>query len=180
MTSTDPEVKSAASSHVERVVALNRIARESSGLGAVFAETVARHLGVSHSDLECIDIIALRGRVTAGELAQQSGLTTGAVTGVIDRLERAGFARRERDTNDGRKVYVRILDKALARGNAYYESFGKALDALAASYSDAEIVLLIDYFTRSRDIIRGEIEKLEQNAGTAKTRTAQALDRPRR
>ncbi len=161
MTGTDPEVKSAAGSHAALVQAFNRIARESSGLGALFAETVARHLGVSHSDLECIDIIAQHGRVTAGELAKLSGLTTGAVTGVIDRLERAGFARRERDSDDRRKVYVRILDKALARANTYYKSFETALDALAASYSDAEIRLLIDYFTRGRDIIRGEIEKVD-------------------
>ncbi len=150
--------------------ALNRAARQSSALGTLFAETVARHLGVSHSDLECIDIIALRGRVTAGELARESGLTTGAITGVVDRLEKAGFARRERDPGDRRKVYVSILPKALKQGGAYYDSFGKAADALATSYSDAEIVLLIDYFTRARDLIRSEIEKLAAKPSSRKQR----------
>ena len=159
MTKARPEVKGDVR-HAELVLALNRVSRESGGLGAVFAETVARHLGVSHSDLECIDIISLRGRVTAGELARRSGLTTGAVTGVIDRLEKAGLARRERDPDDRRKVYVGILPKAIARGRVYYDSLERAVDALTASYSDAEIALLIDYFTRSRDILRAEIEKL--------------------
>ncbi len=162
MAKTKPGVKGVAR-HAELVRALNRAARESSALGTLFAETVAHRLGVSHSDLECIDIIALRGRVTAGELARESGLTTGAITGVVDRLEKAGFARRERDPDDRRKVYVSILPKALAEGGVYYHSFGRAADALAASYSDAKITLLIDYFTRARDLIRGEIEKL--NAG---------------
>jgi DNA-binding MarR family transcriptional regulator len=159
MAETNRRVKSGAH-HDELVQALNRVARESSALGTLFAETVARRLGVSHSDLECIDIIALKGRLTAGELARESGLTTGAITGVIDRLEKAGLARRERDADDRRKVYVSILPRTIERGRTYYDSFGSATDALAASYGDAEIALLIDYFTRARDLIRAEIEKL--------------------
>ncbi len=159
MARTKPEVKGGVR-HAELVQALNRAARESSALGTLFAETVANRLGVTHSDLECIDIISLRGRVTAGELAKESGLTTGAITGVIDRLEEAGLARRERDPDDRRKVYVSILPRTLERGGAYYDSFGKAADALAASYSDTELALLVDYFTRARDVIRTEIEKL--------------------
>ncbi len=169
MAKMKPEVKGGAR-HAQLVEALNRAARESSALGTLFAETIARHLGISHGDLECIDIISLKGRVTAGELAKQSGLTTGAITGVIDRLEKAGLARRERDPDDRRKVYVSILPKAIARGRVYYGSLKKAADALAASYSDAEIALLIDFFTRSREILRAEIEKL--NARPAPKRRA--------
>ena len=167
MTEPKPGVKRGAR-HAELVQALNRVARELGGLGALFAGTVARHLGVSHSDLECIDIISLRGRLTAGELARQSGLTTGAITGVIDRLEQAGLARRERDPDDRRKVYVRILPKAIARGRVYYDSLEKAVNALTSGYSDAEIALLIDYFTRTRAIIRVEIEKLNDRPAPRK------------
>jgi DNA-binding MarR family transcriptional regulator len=171
MARTDPRVKGDAR-HAELVRTLNHAARETSALGTLFAETVARQLGISHSDLECIDIISLRGRVTAGELAKQSGLTTGAITGVIDRLEKAGLARRERDPDDRRKVYVSILPKTLERGLAYYDSFGKAVDALAAGYSDAQLVLLTDYFTRAREIIRAEIEKLNARPPPRKRGTA--------
>src|SRR5947207_2197662 len=105
--------KSAATSaRAKLVAALNAAAREASGLGVLLSETVARALGLNPTDLECLDVIARRERATAGDLASATGLTTGAVTGVIDRLERAGFAHRERDAADRRKVYVRLVPAA--------------------------------------------------------------------
>jgi DNA-binding MarR family transcriptional regulator len=143
------------------VQALNRAAREASGLGTLFAAAVAERMGVGHSDFECIDIITLRGRMTAGELAAASGLTTGAVTGVIDRLERAGYARRERDPTDRRKVYVSILPKTLAEGMVYYGPFEQAISTLLERYSDDEIALFVDYFTRTKDVVFDQIETLK-------------------
>ena len=156
---------------VDLLVALNRVTREASGLGAIFAKVAADHLGISHSDMECIDIIALKGRITAGELAAASGLTTGAVTGVIDRLEAKGYARRERDPDDRRKVYVSILPRTLAASETHYGPFGAAMNALAERYSDAELALFIDYFSRSRDIIRGEIARLQSEAPPNRARS---------
>src|SRR5438045_2565800 len=97
--------------HAELIAAANQIGREAVGLGAIFAKAAADRMGISHSDFECIDIIAQRGKLTAGELAVACGLTTGAVTGVIDRLEAAGLAQRERDIGDRRKVYVSVQPK---------------------------------------------------------------------
>jgi DNA-binding MarR family transcriptional regulator len=142
--------------------ALHRAVRETGGLGAVFGQQVAKRFGISHGDLECIDLILLRGRVTAGDLAEATGLTTGAVTGIIDRLERTGFARRERDTADRRKVYVSILPAAYELGMKYYGPLEKAMAALLDAYSDAEIALLADYFARSREVMVREIEKLKR------------------
>ena len=141
---------------------LNRAAREASGLGNLFAQTVANRLGVSATDLECLDFIAGGANVTAGDLARATGLTTGAITGVIDRLEKAGMARRERDREDRRKIYVRMTPAARTGAAVYYGSFGRAIDRLAAGYSRADIVLLIDYFTRSRAVVLREIAKLKQ------------------
>ena len=76
-----------------------------------FDELAADALGLSRTDLECVSIIQRRGGVTAGELATESGLTTGAVTGVIDRLERAGYASRAPDPADRRKVIVEVTPK---------------------------------------------------------------------
>ena len=151
------------------VGALNRAAREASGLGVLFGEAVAARLGISHSDAECLDIIALGDGVTAGEIAAATGLTTGAVTGVIDRLEAAGLARRERDRADRRKVRVHLTAAARAESLTHYGPFGEAIDRLGARYSQAELALLIDYFTRTAAIIRGEIERLEN--GPAETRS---------
>lgn len=147
-------------SRASLIAALNRAAREASGLGAVFGEAVARRMGVDPTALECLGAIADRADMTAGALAEAMGLTTGAVTGVVDRLEKAGLARRVRDGEDRRKVFVRATPKALARANAYYGPLGRAVDALAASYNDKEIALLADYFARSRDTVLAEIAKL--------------------
>ena len=140
---------------------MNRAAREASGLGVLFGQAVAAELGINPTDLECLDAIAAREDVSAGDLAAVTGLTTGAVTGVIDRLERAGFVRRERDKTDRRKVYVRLIPAAHRRADAHYRSFGNAVDRLTDQYSESEIALLVDYFTRARDTVLGELEKLK-------------------
>ncbi|MFE2750861.1 MarR family winged helix-turn-helix transcriptional regulator [Actinosynnema sp. NPDC059335] len=84
-------------------------ARESSALTVLFHSRVAERMGLSATDEKCLDL-ALRsgGPITAGRIAELSGLSTGAVTGVIDRLERAGYVRRVRDPHDRRKVLVEV------------------------------------------------------------------------
>ena len=77
----------------------------------LFDETLAGFLGINRTDGRCVDIIDRFGRVSAGQLANESGLTTGAVTAVIDRLETAGYVRRVRDPIDRRKVWVEITDE---------------------------------------------------------------------
>jgi DNA-binding MarR family transcriptional regulator len=146
----------------ELMRALNRMSREASGLGVLFGEEVARRMGINHTDLECLDVIGLRERVTAGEIAEASGLTTGAVTGVIDRLEKAGFVKRERDPGDRRKVYVRLLPRALSEGGKYYRPFEEAVMRLVEAYSDKDLALLLDYFTRTRDLISAELARLRE------------------
>ncbi len=148
------------SRRTELTAALNRAAREASGLGNVLAEANAARLGVNLTDYECLDLIGL-DRVTAGDLARATGLTTGAITGVIDRLEKAGLARRERDPADRRKVYV-VMTAAAHRHAAAFGTFGDAIDRLTDRYSDAEIALLIDYFDRTRDVMVREVEKLKK------------------
>ena len=87
----------------EQVGELIREFRVSGNLDDAFDNLAAQRLGVNETDLHCLNIIENAGGVTAGELAAESGLTTGAVTGVIDRLERKGFARRVPDPAEDRK-----------------------------------------------------------------------------
>lgn len=82
--------------------------RHVGNLDRAFDNLAARRLGLNLTDLDAINMIERAGSVTAGELAAEAGLTTGAITGVIDRLERAGFARRERDAADRRRVTVAV------------------------------------------------------------------------
>ncbi len=144
------------------VAALNRAARDASGLGVVFSQAVAARLGVNGTDLECLGVIESGNDVTAGDIARGLGLTTGAVTGVIDRLEKAGLARRERDSADRRKVYVRMTAAAKARAGAHYGPLGRAADRLAATYSARDLQVLIDYFTRSQALMRAEIDRVQK------------------
>lgn len=77
----------------------------------LFDETLVAFLGINRTDGRCLDIIDRFGKVSAGQLAIESGLTTGAVTAVIDRLEAAGYVCRVRDPVDRRKVWVELTDE---------------------------------------------------------------------
>ena len=110
--------------------------RAATNRDVAFDKLAAARLGVSVTDLHCLNVIESRHGLTAGELAVESGLTTGAVTAVIDRLERAGFARRVRDDRDRRKVKVEVTD-------AFYARAGEIWGPLAAEWQ----AMLSDRFT---------------------------------
>ena len=101
--------------------------RRSSAQGVIFGQTVANMVGISGSDLECLDFLNLEGRVTAGRLAEVTGLTTGAITGVVDRLEKAGLVRRERDETDRRKVFIATVPESVAQIGRFYEPMQEAM-----------------------------------------------------
>src|SRR5471032_1667253 len=94
---------------------LENAMRKVSSQGAMFAKIVADRAGISSADMDCIDFVNVEGRMTAGRLAELTGLTTGAITGVVDRLEKAGFVRRERDGSDRRKVFITTVPENVAR-----------------------------------------------------------------
>lgn len=142
------------------LAALDREMRKASAQGTLFGQAVADRLGIASSDLECLDIINLHGMATAGQLAKATGLTTGAITGVIDRLEKAGYARRERDPSDRRKVYVRALPAIRRRIQPFYELMQREMMAIWSGYSDQELALLIDFATRSHQVLADQTAKL--------------------
>ncbi len=130
--------------------ALNAAMRDVSGQGVLYSQAVAGRLGMNSTDLECLDHI-LRGPVTAGRLAEVTGLTTGAITGVIDRLERLGLARRERDPDDRRKILVSVLPAVGERIAPLFEPMERTAMAVLASFRDEELALLLDFLTKARD-----------------------------
>src|SRR4051795_5584511 len=127
---------------------LENALRRSSAQGVIFGQTVANTVGISGSDLECLDFLNLEGRVTAGRLAEVTGLTTGAITGVVDRLEKAGLARRERDADDRRKVFITIVPENVAQIGRFYEHMQRAVLKDWESYTDAELKLLLRFMTQ--------------------------------
>ncbi|EPG73475.1 transcriptional regulator, MarR family [Leptospira fainei serovar Hurstbridge str. BUT 6] len=124
--------------------------REMSALSVIISQTVAEKVGINSTDMECGDFLQIYGPMTAGKLAELSGLTTGAITGVIDRLEKANLAKREFDPSDRRKVLVVPSQKRAKEFESYYASLGKsASDALDRYTTDQ----LNAFLSISRDMI---------------------------
>ncbi|MBU1174515.1 MAG: MarR family transcriptional regulator [Alphaproteobacteria bacterium] len=116
----------------EKREALDRLVaaiRQSQTANDRMDEAFADLLGINRTDGRCLDIVQRLGQITAGELARQSGLTTGAVTAVIDRLEMAGYLRRIRDAADRRKVFVELTELAEAITDAVYRRIDEISDA---------------------------------------------------
>jgi DNA-binding MarR family transcriptional regulator len=126
---------------------LEEAMRRSSAQGVLYGQTVANVAGIANSDLECMDILYLEGRVTAGRLAEVTGLTTGAITGVIDRLEKAGLVRRERDEKDRRKVFISVVPEQAMKIGELYVPMQQAMEKVFGTYSDEELRLLLRFAT---------------------------------
>src|SRR6516164_8923526 len=99
----------------ELLAGLNDEFRQMSTVTILFHQAIADRLGMNVTDHKCADILLRSGPITAGELAQRTGLTTGAITGVIDRLEQAGFVRRAKDPGDRRRVIIEPLARRMER-----------------------------------------------------------------
>src|SRR3954452_20318923 len=143
------------------LIELEEAVRRSSAQGVIFGQTVANVAGISGSDLECLDFLNLEGRVTAGRLAEVTGLTTGAITGVVDRLEKAGFVRRERDEADRRKVFIVTVPENVARIGRYYVPMQAAMQKLWSTYTDVELQLLLRFATEGYKSVLEATEALK-------------------
>jgi MarR family transcriptional regulator, organic hydroperoxide resistance regulator len=144
----------------EIIASIMKYGREESRLSLMFRELIAQRFGVSATDLECVDFLIERGAATAGELATLTGLTTGAVTGIIRRLTRAGLVTAKPDPNDRRRVIVRPVQKEVKVGEALYQSFADALNDMYSHHSDGELATIAEYHRRMRDIFAAEIQQL--------------------
>lgn len=115
-------------------------------------QRVADQLGVHRTDLRCIDVLSREHPMTAGRLAEVSGLTTGAVTAVIDRLEAAGYAYRVPDPNDRRRVLVEPTERVAEIGRRVYGDLVKQTAGLLEGYSDYELLRIFDFIQRGRQV----------------------------
>ena len=142
------------------------------------SQTVADQLGVNRTDLRCIQMLGQFGPMTAGQLAEASGLTTGAVTSVIDRLEKTGFAGRVRDDIDRRRVYVELTPSAGQRIGAIYRELVISSAATMEGYSDAELILIRDFMLRGREVTLTHVERVKSMSDDS-GRTARPAEPPR-
>jgi DNA-binding MarR family transcriptional regulator len=147
------------------VAALDRALRETSAQSVLFSQAVADRVGMNPTDLESLDILARHGPITAGRLAELTGLTTGAITGLVDRLESRGYARRESHPTDRRSVLVRPLVECAERDLApTYAAMSKAMDELVSRYSDDELAVIADFMSRAAAVTAEQITKVRGEA----------------
>jgi DNA-binding MarR family transcriptional regulator len=136
-----------------------------SSLSVLFSQAVAERVGMNPTDLETLDVLHRSGPIPAGRLAELTGLTTGAVTGLVDRLERRGYVRREPDPSDRRRVIVRPLPENAARDlGPFFASIGQAMNELAARYGDEELAVILDFMRRAGAIASAQITKVRADA----------------
>ncbi len=139
-----------------------RALRRTNLRASVFGQSVAIRLGLSDSDVEALETLIDTGAATAGRLAELMGLTTGAVTRLIDRLEQAGYVRRIADPADRRRVIVEVVPEKAAAIESMFASLGSATAEEVRRYTDAQLELINDFLTRMAEVTREQAERLRE------------------
>lgn len=131
----------------------------------LFHGAIASRLGLGPTEWRCWGLLDQHGPSTAGRLAELSGFTTGAITGIVDRLERAGYARRKRSPDDRRSVIIHPLRVAQLRRRVrpVFASLGKSMAAAASHYSRKELLAVHDYLLKTIQVLHAETVKLSGN-----------------
>lgn len=126
---------------------------------------VAQRVGLGPSDSQFLNLLGLHGPLTPGRLAELTGLTTGSVTGVVDRLEQSGFVRRERDTGDRRKVLVTPVPEAMAGLFEHYREHGEHLAALLERRDATQLRVIADFLREINDADGGPVPPDPRSTG---------------
>ncbi len=147
---------------VERLIAAFRASGNQDG---AFDNRAAERLGINQTDLHCLNALENAGGLTAGQLAAAVGVTTGAVTGVVDRLERSGFARRVPDPEDRRRVKIEVTPEFYARAAEIWGPLAAEWEAaLGSEFTAAELARIVDFLELSTAIGGRHLERLAKIA----------------
>lgn len=146
---------------------LIRELRRFTGIGASFFRAAAGRVGMTAADMQVIDILDAGGPTTAGQLAELVGLTTGAMTQMLDRLETVELVQRGRDPADGRRVIVRFIGDTETAWKVAptLASLSNGWSEIASRYDDAQLALLLEFVTRANDVSSAEIARLRGAPG---------------
>jgi DNA-binding MarR family transcriptional regulator len=144
------------------------------------SQVIAGRFGLHTTDLECLDLIYLHGQASAGELAQATGLTSGAMTALIDRLEAAGYVVREGDPTDRRRRYVRIRAEAIKPIQAVYEPMQAEMFKLWSSFSARDLRVIADFLSRSTNLSVACVEGIRSKARSGTVKQSRPRGKPAR
>jgi DNA-binding MarR family transcriptional regulator len=170
MTPEPPEPRHGAPEHRELVFALLDL-----GIGIDSAgHAAAALIGINQTDLICLNALFRQGAMTAGQLAATIGLTSGATTTAIDRLERAGYVRRQSDPSDRRRVLVEASKQGAQQAFGIFDDLMETTTRLSAGYSDDQLALLLDLLGRFRDLIAEHTANLRAQADRNKGKNRRA------
>ena len=124
------------------------------GAASDFNESVAKTLKLSRTDMRCLELIGRHGPLTAGRLAEESDLTTGAVTFILDRLEEAGMVTRRRDTEDRRRVWVEIVPAAQERLAGLQQPVAEGMRQVTMRFKPDELAIVLDYMRQAKEVFQ--------------------------
>jgi predicted transcriptional regulator len=141
-----------------------RMGRELSDAIVFFHEAVAAHLGMSVAEWKCLGLLREHGSSSASRLAELSGFTTGAITGIVDRLESAGYVRREPHPTDRRSVIVQPqhMKEVQQRVGPIFQSLLSAMATIASHYTPAELKAICGFFRETTTVLHVETAKLKK------------------
>ena len=143
--------------------ALNTAVQRNGNRTVLFTHGITQNLGLSVTEFECYSLLLDEGPMTAGQLGQVSGLSSGGVTGLVNRLLRTGFVTRERDPKDGRRVIITAIasQQTQAQLMRLYAPMAAAFDEVMADYTDSQLELLIGFLDRCNAMV----DALQKDAG---------------
>ncbi len=127
------------------------------GAATEFDERVAKKLKLSRTDMRCLELVAGHGPLTAGRLAEESGLTTGAATFILDRLEEAGMVTRRRDTEDRRRVWVEIVPAAQQRLAELQRPAAEEMRQVAQRFKADELAIVRDFMRQAKEVFQRQV-----------------------
>ena len=134
--------------------------RELSARTIFLHQAIADHLGLNITDHKCLDLVLTHGPMTAGRLAEDSALTTGAITGVVDRLDKKGFVRRVADPHDRRKTMIEVVPESLTEVEQIFARLAQKTAEITTRYSDAERAAINDFAHRGAVMIDAFVREL--------------------
>jgi DNA-binding MarR family transcriptional regulator len=157
-------------SRTELLQKIDETLRKVSAQSVLISDLVAGLVGLNSTDLECLDLLQLAGPTTAGRLAEHTGLTSGATTAVIDRLERAGFVKRRRDGHDRRRVLVEIVNSGIERIAPLYVPLQARVKQLNREFTDDDLAAVVNYMTKALDAGAEHVAWLQRQSGGTRRR----------
>ena len=128
----------------------------------MFRNAMNEWAGINATDMECLRLLFLKGVSTPSELARHTGLTSGATTAMLDRLEKIGFIERQPNPDDRRGTLIGPAKSSAEKATSWFESARKAQDELISSYSENEIEIIVDVFERFTKLWDQEREKIRK------------------